>query len=213
MNKEKKYEFNNFFIGELRDLAGREYIGSIYLHLFKLLSDEELEEEILYLYNLYKGDDEYFKDYGKENWFYLWHKSVRQVDYFHNLKGYRIENKLNEVQNSELKKLRNELEDLYEKNVYKLTRERDSEEDYKKHEDSLKSLDSIAEYNEIRKKISTLKKIENTQVDIRLGGVADSILWNTVHLDKDDRLYKVFMRTFNEIDIQKQLKKIENEQI
>ncbi len=207
MEAKKDLKVSEIFIKNLKELSRESSLGHIYFNLFSFLSDDELSEEILYLYKLYKGEDEYFKEYGVENWFYLFHKSIRQTDFFSNIKGYRIENKLSESQELELKSLKNEMDRLREANVYKLTRERDTEEDYKKHEESYDLLNDLPEYKELRKKIDNLNKIKNTAVDISLAGASDSILWNLIDLDNKSGLYKVFLRTFKDIEFEKELNK------
>jgi hypothetical protein len=207
MEAKKDLKVSEIFIENLKAFSRENSLGSIYFNLFIFLSDDELSEQISYLYDLYKGEDSYFKEYGVENWFFLFHKSIRQGDFFSNIKGYRIENKLNESQKLELKSLQSEMSRIRETHVYKLTRERNTEEDLKKHEESYDLLNKLSEYKDLREKVVNLNKIKNSKVDISLGGASDSILWNLIHLDKENGLHKIFLRTFKDIEFEKESNK------
>ena len=207
MNTDTKYKFADSFLKELKDLRSRHEIGSIYWHLFNLFSKEELDGEVERIYKTYKGEDDYYKEEGKESWFYIWHKSVRQVDYFNNVYGYTVVNKLTEDQEKELKGLKSELDELKKKVIFKLPKN-SSEEEYKKNEQSYKTLYDMNEYKVLIKKIRGLNSIKESHEDIRLGGIMDSILWNTVHIDNKNRLYETFLRTFSELDIEEKMGKL-----
>jgi len=201
MNTETKYPFAEIFRERLKKLREKEEIGSLYFMLFDLLSDESLDGEIKYLFSLYKGEDEYFKENGKKDWFYIWHKSIRQTDYFQDLIGYKIENRLTDEQENELKELKTQMEKL-KKDVIVEIKINSTEEDYKKHEESYKTLYAMEEHKVLMKKIQDLNKIKRHHEDIHLGGKMDSMLWNIVHLDKKNNLYETFLRTFSELEIQ-----------
>lgn len=57
-------------------------IADIYLHLFRMMDEEKLERELEYIFQLSEGKDEFFKKSGKDDWFYIFHKSIRQTDFF-----------------------------------------------------------------------------------------------------------------------------------
>ena len=68
------------------------------------------------------------------------------------------------------------------------------------------------EYKVLIKKIRGLNSIKESHEDIRLGGIMDSILWNTVHVDNKNRLYETFLRTFSELDIEEKIGELNFEQ-
>lgn len=167
-----------------------------------------MDSEIENVYKTYKGENDYG---GKEDWFYIWHKSVRQVDYFNNVHGYTVINKLTEDQEKELKDLKSELDELKKKVIFKLPKN-SSEEEYQKHEQSYRTLNDMDEYKVLIKKIRGLNSIKESREDISLGGIMDSILWSTVHLDNKNRLYETFLRTFSELDIEEKISKLNFEE-
>lgn len=204
MNTKTKYPFAAIFKEQLKKLSEKEEIGSLYFILFDLLSEESIDSEIEYLFLLYKGEDEYFKENGKTDWFYIWHKSVRQTDYFQDLIGYKIENRLTDEQEKELEDLENQMKNLKQSVIFQLKRN-SIEEDCKKHEDSYKTLYAMEEYKSLFKKIQVLGKIKRHHEDINLCGKMDSMLWNMVHLDAKNNLYETFLRTFSELEIQSKM--------
>lgn len=204
MKKNDKYEFAEIFRKQLKNLIEKEEIGSLYNSLFELLSDDSLNEELEYLFSLFKGKDDYFKKNGKTDWFYIWHKSIRQTDYFQNLVGYKIENILTDEQEKELVVLKKQMNLIRDKVVFPLKRDA-TEEEYKKHEDSYKALNSMDEYKVLLKRNKELIALKRHQSEIRLGGIMDSMLWNTIRLDKKNSLYETFLRTFSEMEIQEKM--------
>jgi hypothetical protein len=79
---ENKNELAIRFREQLERWCRTENIGVLYAQLFSLKTDSELQEELEYLYTLYKGTDDYFKADSIDCWFTIWHKSIRQCDYF-----------------------------------------------------------------------------------------------------------------------------------
>ena len=118
---------------------------------------------------------------------------------------------MTEDQEKELKGLKSELDELKKKVIFELPKN-SSEEEYKKHEQSYKTLYDMNEYKVLIKKIRGLNSIKESHEDIRLGGIMDSILWNTVHVDNKNRLYETFLRTFSELDIEEKIGELNFEQ-
>jgi hypothetical protein len=54
----------------------------IYSSLFRIKSDKDFEEDIIEIYETWSGMDSHFGEQGKRDWFYIFHKSIRQSDYF-----------------------------------------------------------------------------------------------------------------------------------
>jgi len=206
MEEKKTYLYAEKFNEQLKNLAEKECIGSVYRQIFSFLTNEELDEEIERVYNVYSGKDEYYKENGVSFWFTIWHKSVRQVDYFYNIHGYRIVNNLTEEQKNELKELEDEMKKLKSKVIIRPNK---NGENYKEHESSYKTLSlyDMEEYKVLLKKIQKLIAVKNAKEDISLGGKMDSILWNMIQVDAKGHLYEAFIRTFNELDLEEKLKK------
>lgn len=193
------YLFAKMFRAELEKLGNN--IGIIYTHLFSFLTDEELNDNLEYIYAVYKGKDKYFKEHGIENWFGIWHKSVRQTDFFTGIKAFRYVDKLTDEQREELEEIKKELESLQTKRIYRPKKKEWSDTDHEKHKKSYDELYVSEEYTSLIKRLRPLQAIKNTKEDVRFLGKLDSILWNMVHID-NNFLYEVFLRTFSEVDIQ-----------
>lgn len=161
----------------LRD--SKNELGAIYYHLFRMLDIEKLNEELLYLYDLSEGNDTYFKEYGVESWFAIWHKSVRQTDYFRDI----------------YKKGKIEILTPDEKKQFKFLRHKTSQKGYVKASTDGKHLFN----DEYRLYLDLWTKARAEATEDSLGGHIDSILWNTVHIDKDNFLFNSFKRTFREM--------------
>jgi len=206
-NYNPNFKYASLFLDELDMLSKRNSIGSIYGSIFSLIPIEKLEEDIEYWHNVYLGKDECFGENGKDNFFSGWHKSVRQTDYIDGLHAYKTVNQLTHEQTKELSELDVKLKDLKRKVVY-IPKGNWSDEDSKKHSDSYKNLYEMDEYKSIQNKRKSLIDIKNTKDTVRIGGVMDSILWNTVHLDNENHLMKTFLRTFKRIELEKELEEI-----
>jgi len=102
--------------------------GSIYYNLFSLMTDKELEI-------LLKNYRETFSK-NREDWFFLFHKALRQSDCF-NIEGYRIVSNPNDE-----------------------------------------------------------GKMTKSKEYVSVGGKLDSILWDTIHLDKENILMDLMERVF-----------------
>jgi hypothetical protein len=156
------------------------YLGAMYHHLFSILSDEELTELLTYHQSVYNED--------KEGWFYQFHKSIRQCDFFGNdLLSYRTVNMLTEEQT----KRREELRKIWD-GQYKDWKKKNGNEDFEKYKIFRRLPECVVVYEELHK----LNKIKNTKEDIQITGHIDMLLWNTIHLDTENELQKILERTF-----------------
>lgn len=169
---------SEIFLKKLRD--NENHIGMVYYQLFSLVNHKELDETIIYLFHLSIGDDEYFKEYGKENWFAIWHKSVRQTNFF----------------SDNFRKIKMPLLTADETKEFKFLSNKCSEKGYIKE-----SIDGKHLFNdEYRRYLDLFGKRRRENADESINGNLDSILWNMVHVDKEDILIKTFEYIFIEIN-------------
>ena len=194
----------NEFKREMKRLRESTEIGNLYHQLFSVKSDEELEEDLRLIHEVYQGKNDCYKEVGKTEWFVIWHKSVRQCDYFTNLFGYTIVDKLTDEQRTEMNEVQKEYNALSKKVIVKL-KYNHTEEDYAIHEQSYKTLYAMDEYKVLTSKLRKLKAIENSKEDISVAGKFDSMLHTAVYLDVKSELYKLFKRVFNYIETEREL--------
>ncbi len=167
------------FKENLISLAKKEHIGTIYYQLFSLKTDIELQEELEYLYTLYQGTDDYFKTNSIDCWFEIWHKSIRQTDYFYNC---YITNNINLVTDDERKEFKYLLNKCRDKNFSKT----EGKEDNKLFNET---------YNRYLRLHSIMSREKK---EVSINGKLDSILWNTINLDNENKLMDLFIKTFKE---------------
>lgn len=162
----------------LKEWSASESIGSIFAQLFSLKTDEELQEEIEYLYTLYKGTDDYFKSDSIDCWYAIWHKSIRQCDYF---------------------------KDCYKKNTVKLITDEERKE-FKflsskcrsKGFSKTEGKDENKLFNETYNRYLHLHEIVRRECEHdSINGNLDSMLWNLIHVDKNCDLMKLFLKVFD----------------
>lgn len=156
-------------------------ISSVYFHLFSLLNKESLERDLRYLYELQDGGDDFFKEDGKENWFFIWHKSMRQGDLFQGI-YYRKENE------GLTKKERSEWSYLW-----------DAFSENKKEKEAPKGSEHLFT-DEYRRYLSLSEKKRKRNSEESVCGHLDMILWNTIHVDKENVLMKQFETFFVEVE-------------
>lgn len=176
-NKNTKVSFYTIFKELLHEFGRSESIGNIYANLFSLRTEEELEEDLAYLYTLYKGTDSYWKKDSVDDWFAIWHKSIRQCDYFHNC-----------FQTNTV-----ELVTADERAKFKFIGHKVRTEGYDKKNGKDPNKLFNDEYNEY---LNLHSKIRREDVDDSINGRLDSMLWNLVHVDEENKLMKLFRRTF-----------------
>jgi hypothetical protein len=179
MKKETPTPFTVIFFDSLK--RNQSDISNIYQHLFSLIKFEDLEKELKYLFELSEGEDSFFKESAKTDWFGIFHKSIRQTDFFQECYRKIKEPQLTDLEEKEFKFLRNKIKG----------------EGYDKTDPTGKFM-----FNEEYRRycdLSLLKQSE--QYDKSIGGHLDMILWNTIHVDKNE-LYNTFLRTFSEYKLQ-----------
>ena len=164
------------------------YVVDIYLHLFRMMDEEKLERELEYLFQLSEGKDEFFKKSGKDDWFYIFHKSIRQTDFFQGCYQKKKVELVTDLERKEFKFLWNK---IHEKGYDKTAEPK--EEGY-----------SFS--NEYRRYLDLHDRIRRETEEESICGHLDMILWNTIQIDNNE-LYDAFLRMFSEWKLQKQLEK------
>lgn len=157
-------------------------VASVFLSLFRILPEERLERDLHYLKTLRDGTDDFFKKDSKDCWFEIWHKSIRQCDYFDNT-----------YQTVTLELISDE-EDKERKHLWhRFNRTKDPEDKHSKEEGQL----FVPDY---KKLLDLNEKRRHQEKDYGLNGSLDSILWNMVHVDKEGVLHEMFEDTFVRYD-------------
>lgn len=178
---EVKNELATAFREQLYKLSRKENIGSIYEHLFSFKTDDDLQKELEYLYTLYKGTDKYFKTESIDCWFWIWHKSIRQSDYFKDC--YKI-TKIDLVTEEERKEF---------KFLSSVCKAKGFSKTEGKEENKL--------FNETYSRYLELHQIIIREgEDVSIAGELDSMLWNLIHVDKENKLQEVFLNVFKILD-------------
>jgi len=165
-------------------------IGGIYYHLFSLLSaqPDTLEDMLKIAYEMSRGKGEYKKGGYKDNWFAVWHKSVRQTDVFQGC----FQKRTIEILTPEERKTH---QNFLTKFIDAGTREEKDALRYVEGYDG-ECTENYKEY--LRLNNLKIKEKENFSID----GHLDSILYETVCLDNEDFLYGTFVRLFTEYELQ-----------
>jgi hypothetical protein len=154
-------------------------ICSMYHHLFSIFPEKELKENLEYWLSHYQEN--------KEDWFYDFHKSIRQTDFF-NLTLHRYVNKLTEEQSNRRQELSNIRQKQY-RQEFKTQNPEEKMEDYRIFNQRPDRVESL-------KELTKLNSILRTEEEFRISGHLDMLLWNTIHLDKDNELQSILERTF-----------------
>ncbi len=141
-------------------------------HCFSSMSYEDLEDNL----NFLKGDME-----NNPNWFYDFHKSMRQTDFSGTLRVTYENNLLTD-------KEKNEYSDL--KKIFGIKSEMFTISEDTAIENNL--LEEYKRYRDLRKK--SLNKSERS-----ISGHMDMILWNLIHLDLKNSIKKFIEEFFQEI--------------
>lgn len=176
----RDYKYNKIFFEVLNRISiGDSYIKNALYHLFMILEPEILNKLIIYLKQLSEGKDEYFKEDGKENWYMVFFKSIRQSDLFQDCFTKRT-----------LKISSDE-----EVSRYRYLRHKVFADNYKKRDENGKFTDEYREYL----KMNTV--LNNQTYDESISGHIDMVLHSIMNFDDKDILEKVFESTFFEIDL------------
>ena len=70
----------NIFLEELDN--NKSFISSLFYSIFQIQSKEVLRVSLESIYEIATGRNPHFQEYGKTNWFFIWHKGIRQGDFF-----------------------------------------------------------------------------------------------------------------------------------
>lgn len=178
VKKPKKYPLADVFLKLLKDNLDQPTDGAlyaIYYHLFSILPIEKLEEQLDSYKELADGKDKFFKAEGKKIWYGVFHKAIRQCDFFN--EAY-IKTKIEIMTDLEKKELR-----------YLDTIVHDDK--YVKEGTGQLFNDEYRRYLEL----AQMKRSESR--DQRIGGHIDMILWHTIHLDRRNILKKVIETSFH----------------
>jgi len=180
------------FLDKLRNAT--DSIGICYYRLFEIQSIQSLESTFEWLYSEYINQKNSPKE--EQIWFYLFHKSIRQTDFFSGCTKTTRESLLTleeetelitlaENINAEWRKVNPELEGA-EPNltIYEYFR-RTHPENYKR-------------YHELK------AKRQNVETK-NISGSLDSVLWNLIHLDNDNFLMLSMLRSFKEHDLEMEM--------
>lgn len=112
MKKQTKLSLVEVFRNLIKKQTGNHF--AIYYTLFRLKTDESIQQELAYYYKEAKKDPE---------WFFYFHKSIRQADYFENCTIERLYSLITQKEEKRFREIRRKTLDekvLYQKNV-KLT--------------------------------------------------------------------------------------------
>jgi hypothetical protein len=144
-----------------------ESMSLLYNHIFSCMEHDELESLLLRLK----------ESVIKKDWFYDFHKSMRQTDFINNVHVIYYTNNQTQSDIEEMEKLKTILPMHKEKGTIW--------SDIVKREEAInKGL--VSEMNRYSY-LKSLKKVENRR---SIGGHLDMILWNTIHLDVNNFLEK-----------------------
>lgn len=178
MNKLILMEYN--IVKEFKDGIKNRILDSDLSHMYKLLFNLHNDEELKTLLERYRSEYQN----NKESWFYQFHKSIRQTDYFKNFRVLKRVNKLTPEQAER----REEILLKRQKNRSQYC-PNDSDDEYR----ILNAMpETISDLNEL-KKLNTLYLNED---EIHNGGIFDSFLWCLISMDNKNELKSVMELTF-----------------
>lgn len=182
------------FFNMLSD-SGDELVN-IYYQLFSIMPEKELEANMQFAYDCFSGnvgETEEDKSYYKE-WFYVFHKSVRQTDFF----PYCIIDRPDPLTTPEEAEEYGKLYDLY----HQFTKTIPEDPTLRPSEMvALWKKDWELCYPNEAKRLKELTKKKHNRHTESIGGHIDMILWNVIHLDVQCVLKKTMERAFNEYNI------------
>lgn len=192
MDKKLLYDI---FIDVLKNSQSN--LAPLYRILFSSIKEEELASVLEFTMECYTGKvDLENADWYKENWFYTFHKSIRQTDFCVD----SIYKKVVYDKRTEQEKERQaELEQLLYTNWNNSEQKKNKGSRWAFWENNFKA--ETKEYYSLIKK----SKIEEYE---SWNGYIDSMLWNLIYSDNERVLEKVFIRTFKEYELQFELNNI-----
>jgi hypothetical protein len=159
-------------------------IASIYHHLFSMIGDIELSEQLEFTMSVKNGQCDFI---GKEDWLYQFHKSIRQTDFFSGCTHTYSAPKITEEEKIELDAINSKFNSYTDS--YPLEERRSLGGSRKMCKDK---------FPEDFERGVFLRSKERSTESKNINGHLDMILWNTIHMDSNGVLEKILKRTFNE---------------
>ena len=185
MEKFQKPNLAKIFRGTLN--SRNDDLSSLYHHIFSILPDRDLEDSLKFMMEVKDGKCDFI---NPDDWFYQFHKSIRQTDFFDKCQIIVEDPQISGDESTELDNLKNELNQFLkgfgteQKKIlggnYKIL-EKHRPDDYKR----------LRELN--------FKKLK-TRTD-SISGHLDMILWNAIHIDSDGVLMKALKKNLQRIPI------------
>lgn len=168
-NNNNEFPLREKFLDELKSHSGSD-IAEIYRHLFTCMESRTLENILTHLKN----------GVNNEHWFFTFHKGMRQTDFYGDVYvEYKVDVRTDEEQ-KRMKELRKILP------MYPVSNAVKTEE----------AIDKGLE-NEM-KEFRSLNKKSTTEKRRSIGGNLDMVLWNLIHLDKDNFLERFIVKFFKQ---------------
>lgn len=167
-----QFPLRDSFLEELKHHSGSD-IAEVYRHTFHSMEAESLEYKLNQLKDVVKYDD----------WFYNFHKSMRQTDFFEDVYVHYTINTQTEKDLQRMEELKKILVMHKGKTWEGITNsERSKELGFEKE---------LIEYQSLRRKASVVKTRS-------ISGHMDMILWNLIHLDNTNFLKNFIERFFKQ---------------
>ncbi len=160
-----------------------------------------MEATLQFVYDCWSGNTNLeHKEYYRLEWFAVFHKSIRQVDFYSNCKISLHKSQLTPAKDRRRRELRALDTKLHR--AYGFDNVDFGSYDY---------YELKKKYNtEHQKMLSDLRELDrkfNQKEDFSINGSLDSILYNLIHLDEENFLYEILEETFEEHQINVQTKK------
>jgi len=150
-------------------------ISSVYAPLFRILAPNNINQTLEWVYDIYAGID---TNYHKDDWFFAFHKSIRQTDFFQNCFTEIKTSTLTEDEYVEYGDLKAKISNAWKA----LTKEQRME---------------TTVYSWAAENLPTEWK--DNQVDREsINGNLDSVLWNLIHVDTKGVLSSVLEKVFKQ---------------
>lgn len=177
---ESQFPLREDFLQELKTYSLSDHPSEVYRHIFSCMEAESLELLLQELRSRVSDED----------WFFYFHKSMRQTDFFNDVYVHYTINTQTESDLKRIEELRQILPSYAEKGkIWK---------DVINSEES-KSLGLEKELKELRFLVGKSKKEERR----RVSGHLDMVLWNLIHMDNTEFLKKFIERFFKLQQIEK----------
>lgn len=161
---------------------GGKYTNDIYHHLFSAISDEDLENHLQSTFEIYNGKSKF---YHKKDWFYCFHKFLRQGDFFVGCGRTYPAPTISKKEEKEL----NSLNKKISKFIDGIPLEKQDTNAYTNLQ---------TKHPEIFRRRNELGRKKHRTESTSISGHLDMILWHMIHLDEEDILKGVFEHTFVE---------------